>query len=53
MALFPQIGLTSKTATTSAAFEPPPQAEAAQPAAKAEACRFRYLHRGSGRCALW
>ncbi|AGU65027.1 oxaloacetate decarboxylase alpha chain [Salmonella enterica subsp. enterica serovar Gallinarum/Pullorum str. CDC1983-67] len=54
VALFPQIGLKFlENRHNPAAFEPLPQAEAAQPAAApAKACRFRYLHRGSGRQSL-
>ncbi len=54
VALFPQIGLKFlENRHNPAAFEPLPQAEAAQPAAApAKACSFRYLHRGSGRQSL-
>ncbi len=54
VALFPQIGLKFlENRHNPAAFELLPQAEAAQPVAKSrEACRFRYLHRGSGRQSL-
>ncbi len=54
VALFPQPGLKFlENRHNPAAFEPVPQAEAAQPAAApAKACSFRYLHRGSGRQSL-
>ncbi len=53
VALFPQPGLKFlENRHNPAAFEPVPQAEAAQPVAKAETCRLRRLHRGGGRQSL-
>ncbi|UHD53151.1 sodium-extruding oxaloacetate decarboxylase subunit alpha [Salmonella enterica subsp. enterica serovar Indiana] len=53
VALFPQIGLKFlENRHNPAAFEPVPQAEAAQGGKSREACSFRYLHRGSGRQSL-
>jgi oxaloacetate decarboxylase alpha subunit len=53
VALFPQIGLKFlENRHNPAAFEPVPQAEAAQPWQKQKTCRLRRLHRGSGRQSL-
>jgi oxaloacetate decarboxylase alpha subunit len=53
VALFPQIGLKFlENRHNPAAFEPVPQAEAAQPWQKQKNRRLRRLHRGSGRQSL-